>query len=127
MVVVTPHFSNFDRRFNQTFGYLPLRPPIRTRTGYSQEEMALFLRCLDRLEAARTTGAEVALINGSLLVDDGRRWIVPLEEVERRVQLVSRRACCERILPALAEGIGADEGGLYARYGRAGVYCLSSI
>ena len=127
LVVVTPHFSNFDRRFNQTFAYLPLRPPAKSRTGYSDEEMALFLRCLDRLAAARTTGAEVALIDGSHLVDDGRRWSVPLVEVEHRVELVSRRACCERILPALAEGIGADEGGLYAPYGGAGVYCLSSV
>lgn len=127
MVVVTPDFSNFDQRFHQTFAYLPLRPPAKARTGYSNEEMALFLRCLDRLEAARATGAQVAMIDGTLLVDDGRRWSVPLGEVERRVELVSRRACCERILPALSAGIGADEGGLYAPYGGAGVYCLSSM
>lgn len=127
MVVVAPDFSRFDSKYDQTFGYLPLARLATTRTGYAEDEIALFRRCLERLSRSRASGAEVALVDGSLLVDDGRRWSVPLTEVERRVELISRRSCCERILPALAAGIGADAGGVYAPYEGPGVFCLSSM
>ncbi len=128
MVVVAPDFSKFDARFNQTFAYHPLCAQApRQKSARSREETAFFEKCLARIGDAGGPDAQVALIDGNCLADDGSRWTAPFSEVERRVEILSKQACCERILPALASGVGPDEGGLYAPFQGAGVYCLSSM
>jgi hypothetical protein len=133
MVVVAPEFSNFDARFRQTFAYVPLATVTgarRHRTPWSDDELAFFGRCLSRIDVHRGSaggGADVAWIDGSFLADDGRRWTAPFEVVERKVEILSREASVDRILPALAAGIGAEEGGVYAPYGGDGVFMLASM
>jgi hypothetical protein len=133
MVVVAPEFSSFDARFRQTFAYVPLAMVTgtrRRRTPWSDDELAFFGRCLSRIDAHRGTpggGAGVAWIDGNFLADDGRRWTAPFEVVEHKLEILSREACADRILPALAAGIGAEEGGVYAPYGGDGVFMLASM
>jgi hypothetical protein len=133
MVVVAPDFSNFDARFRQTFAYVPLATVTgarRHRTSWSDDELAFFRRCLSRIEAHRGSAdgrADVAWIDGGFLADDGRRWTESFAVVERKLEIISRETCVDRILPALAAGIGADEGGVYAPYGGDGVFMLASM
>jgi hypothetical protein len=133
MVVVAPEFANFDARFDQTFAFVPLgegEGGRRRRTTWSDDELAFFRRCLAKLGSHRASSddsANVALVPGRFLVEDGRRWTAPFDVIERDVELLSRRACVDRILPALAAGIGPEEGGLYAPYGGDGAYMLASM
>jgi hypothetical protein len=133
MVVVAPEFANFEARFDQTFVYIPLADgpgAKRRRSTWSDDELAFFRRCLSKIDAQRASSGEtesVACIPGSFLVEDGRRWTAPFAVIEREVEILSRRACVDRILPALAAGIGPEEGGVYAPYGGDGVYMLASM
>jgi hypothetical protein len=76
---------------------------------------------------ASSAGTWRRWIDGSFLADDGRRWTDSFAVVERKLEILSREASVDRILPALAAGIGADEGGIYTPYGGDGVFMLASM
>ena len=130
MVVVIPDFSRFEAKFDQTFVYVPVDGEDLPKTAWPSEDLAFFRRCLDRVGRASATNdgpAQVACIAARYLAQGGRGWTASFTEIEHGLEFVSRRVGADRIVPILARGVGPDQGGLYAPYGGAGVFMLSSM
>ena len=132
MVVVGPDFANFEPRFDQTFVYVPLADFVPARSNAGERE---FVRgCIERVRprsAGRGEEAEVLYLDGRFVADleggVGIRWTASFDVVGRSAEIVSRRACLDRILPALQRGIGPEEGGVYTPYAGDGIFHLLSM
>jgi hypothetical protein len=132
MVVVVPQFANFSARFRQTFLYLPFA--VLDRGNARAAERAFLHACVERVRpelAEAGEAAEVLQLDGRFVGEPkhgvGVEWTAPFDAIARSGKVVSKRTSLAAIVPALRDGIGADEGGVYTPYGGDGVFHLLSM